>query len=180
LNESAPFPTTPQVFIGNLSDATLVGMVGVPGAKRTAALGAGQFAVATERDGIVIARPDASGVVADQTLIEASAFRGASVDDLVMASPTEGLAFTSGVEFRTWVFDASGPTATEVDGLALPSGLIGGDVSSDGMYYFVGDYGIRDMVGTPWGVGVVDAAGNLVDHVFSDPDLPPASIAALD
>ena len=180
LVEDAPFPTTPQVFIGNLQDSTLVGTVGVAGAKRVHAMGAGKFAVATATDGIVIVRPDASGVVADQTLVESTLFRSGSVDDVVMASPTRGLAFTSGVEFRAWVFDADGPSATQITGLALPSGLIGGAVTSDGLFYFVGDYGIRDMVGTPWGVGVVDAAGNLVDHALTDSELPPTGIAALD
>lgn len=188
LVESAMFPTTPQIFLADPQSATLIDAdptsggrptIGVSGLNRLDRMAPEQFAVATDLDGILILRKDGAAWLADQTLIPRSAFADAEVWEVVMANESEGVAFTYDSGFAAWIFDADAGTADRIDGFALPSGLIGGDASADGAYYFLGDYGIRDMQNTPWGVGVVDAAGNLVDHVQTDDTLPPIDIVAL-
>lgn len=185
--ESSQFPNPPKVFLADASTASLIDLdpgqsgtqgLGMTGLTRLDNLGERTFAVATEFDGVKILREAGGNWVMDDTLIDA--FGSAEVENVIMADEQKGLALTYDSGFQAFAFDASDGSTTPVDGLAVPSGLIGGDASADGAYYFVGDYGVRDEPDSPWGVGIVDTDGNLLDHVRTDEDLPPASIVAFD
>lgn len=188
MEESAMFPTTPQLFVADSGLSQLIDVdptmdgpltLGTNGANRLDSLGGELFAVATNTDGILIFRADGATWVTDQVLMTRAAFGNAEIEGVIMADATHGVALTYTDRFAAFAFDSSTGMATEVDGLALPTGLIGGDASGDGLYFFVGDYGVRNEPNAPWGVGIVDRDGALLDHVMTDDALPPSDIAAL-